>query len=330
MPSAETLLTIGFSTHHLEVIPFMREEMERHDVTVLEEPPTPGFAEMIEGRIPVEEYLLAVDSQFPLFDERMCRELQRLRKTGKAILQVEPYLETLLEIHELFASGKTLEDVLAVPKLREVYQKEREATGLLIAFYAASRGDAFRGVVEAVKRFARADAERLLLRERLRAAAIAPLAGHGKSLFIEAGYIHYPLFTFLRRFLDGTGRIRIRHLLEPAVRRHGGKRRNLGPGDVLTLHYSIHGRIDEPLGDILAARSLVYIRLIDKRELLPGDEPTPHCLDEARVNRVVDRLTFSDCQRLYRAMTREPAQDPWVVVSRELGLKREAASSPLP
>lgn len=321
MAGNDSTVTIGFSTHRIEVIPFMRREMEDHDITVLEEPPNQEFAEMLEGNIAVDDYLLGVDSQFPLFDRAMCMELKHQRRMGKTILQVEPYLEMLIEIHELFAAGKTPEDILPMPGLREVYLAEKNATGSLIAFYSASRTEAFPNVVDAVKRFARADAGRLLLRERLRAQAISSLATGGPSLFIEAGYIHYPLFIFLRRMPGNIRQIRVRFLLESAVRRHKGKRRNLGPGDLLTLHYSLHGNIEESLGDLLAARSLIYVRLIDKEELVAGEEEAPHSLDEARVNRLVDRLTFNDCARLYQALQSEPALDPWIVVSRDPGFE---------
>jgi len=50
--------------------------------------------------------------------------------------------------------------------------------------------DTFPKVVKAVKTFARSDARRLLLRDQLRARAIASMAGPGSSIFVEAGYIH--------------------------------------------------------------------------------------------------------------------------------------------
>ena len=87
--------------------------------------------------------------------------------------------------------------------------------------------DTFPKVVKAVKTFARSDARRLLLRDQLRARAIASMAGPGNSIFVEAGYIHYPLYQHLRRQMGSSWKIRVVFLLEPVIKRLQGKRRNL-------------------------------------------------------------------------------------------------------
>ena len=40
------MITIGFSSHRAEIIPFARQIMEQHQIIVLEEPPHPNFADM--------------------------------------------------------------------------------------------------------------------------------------------------------------------------------------------------------------------------------------------------------------------------------------------
>jgi hypothetical protein len=57
--------------------------------------------------------------------------------------------------------------------------------------------------------------------------------------------------------------------------------------------------VSENLADLLAARSLIYIKLLQKDELLPGDSDAPHSEDEVSVNRIVDRLSFEDCGVLF-------------------------------
>jgi len=54
------------------------------------------------------------------------------------------------------------------------------------------------------------------------------------------------------------------------------------------------------MADLLAARSLIYIKLIEKEELLPGESRTPHIEDEIEVNRLVDRLNFNQCRELFQ------------------------------
>jgi len=302
MAGPQGLVTVGLGSHHAEVLPFLREQMERHQTIVLEEPPVPGFQTMLRGHLSVDDYLLEVDSEFPQFDRLMCAILKEFHGRRRRIVQLEPYLERLIEIHELFAEGKLPVDVTDSARLRNIYEAERRATGALISYYTSSAKDPFPKVVEAVKKFARADAIRLLLRDRLRAHAIASAAASSQSIFVEAGYIHYPLTQFLRRQMGSSSRIRVVFLLEPVITRLGGKRRNLGPGDVLTLLYMLHRQPSRSLTDLLAARSLITIKLIKKEELLPGATAAPHVEDEIRINNMVDRLGFEDCEKLFNTI----------------------------
>lgn len=293
------MITVGFSSHHVEALPFAREQMERHQTIILEEPPSPGFGPMLEGLISLEDYLLELDSGFPEFDRRMHRLLVGFHRQGKRIIQVEPYLERLLQIHELFTGGATPDEILQRPDLGDVYLAERNATGALISFYGLSMKAPFGEVVEAVKRFARADAVRLVMREGLRARGIAQLVRPGEPTYVEAGYIHYPLYRFLRQELGRREEFRVVFLLEPVVKKLGGRRRNLGPGDILTLRYAFHISVPEERANLLAARSLIYIKLINKEELLPGKSEAPHSEDEVMVNRLVDSLDLPRCRDLF-------------------------------
>jgi hypothetical protein len=298
----DCLITIGFSAHHIEVLPFFRRQMERHRVIVLEEPPSANFSLMLDSRLSIDDYIMELDSQFPHFDRHMCELLREFHAEGRHILQVEPYLEMLLEIHQLFAAGKTKDDVMDLAGLREVYMAERNATGALLAYYASSTRAPFAQVVEAVKAFARADAKRLTFRERLRAQVIASLLQDAQSVFIEAGYIHFPLYTYLNRELGSHKihkKICVVHLLGPVIKSLSGRRRNLGPGDILTLHYAFHRDLKRVCADLLAARSLIYIKLIEKDELIPGASTAPHAEGEIRINAMVDRLSFEDCEMIF-------------------------------
>jgi hypothetical protein len=185
------------------------------------------------------------------------------------------------------------------PSLVAVYEAEKRATKTLLAYYEHSVKAPFDEVIAAVKAFARTDADRLVMREDLRAQAIGSLASVDADMYVEAGYIHYPLFRYLRRIIGRTHRIRVVYLLAPVVRRLNGRRRNMGPGDILTLHYALHGKLAKDTEDMLAARSLIYIKLLQKDELIPGTSDAPHSEDEVRVNQIVDRLSIEDCRTLF-------------------------------
>ena len=299
------MMTIGFSSHRVEALSFARSEMEKHQIIILEEPPNTHFYDMLDGRLAIHEYLMEIDSAFPEFDRRMCNILGEFHGKGWKIMQVEPYLEKLLNIHDLFAEGRPPEYVLNISGLKEVYKAEKRATGALIVYYSSSVRGNFDRVIDSVKNFARLDAERLTLRARLRATAIAAFVSGDKDIYIESGYIHYPLYFYLRRKLASTHNIRPVFLLQPIVKSLKGRRRNMGPGDLLTLHYSFDSIMKKDLADLLAARSLVYIKLIQKEEMLPGQSDAPHTHEEVKINRLVDKLEFEDCRKIFEKIRLE-------------------------
>ena len=294
------IVTIGFSSHRAEIMPFVRHEMERHQTIVLEDPSTPHFSAMLDGSLSVDDYLMEIDSGFPKFERLMCGLLRELHQKGHKIVQIEPYLEMLLTIHDLLAEGKTPEDIVKMPGLKAVYEVEKRAVGALIKYYARSMEADFDQVIQSVKDFARADAKRLDLRARLRAEAIAHMIQADEDIYIESGYIHYPLYFCLRRELPADQKIRVVFLLQPIIKRLKGRRRNMGPGDILTLHYSFHSGLDEDFANLLAARSLIYIKLIQKEEMLSGPSDAPHSEDEIVINRLVDFLSFEDCREIFK------------------------------
>jgi len=293
------MITIGFSSHHAEALPYARVQMEQHQLIVLEEAPSPSFLDMLNGRVPIDEYMMGLDLEFPGFEGRMCALLRELHSKGRQIIQVEPYLEILLQIHELLSDGKTPDDIVKDRRLESVYRAEKRATGTLLNYYTQSLRAPFDKVVKAVQEFAWADAERLIMREHLRAKAIAPLTSYGADIYVEAGYIHYCLYQYLKKALGRSEKIRVVYLLEPVIRSLKGKRRNMGPGDILTLRYAIHGGVAKDVANLMAARSLIYIKLLQKDELFPGDSDAPHSEDEVSVNRIVDSLSLEDCQVLF-------------------------------
>lgn len=273
--------------------------MRESDTIILEEPHTAGFIEMLRGEVAAEAYLLQVDASFPLFSKRLCLELQKLFVQGKRIVQVEPYLDCLVQIHEFFADGKTPEYVLSLDGLRDVYLAEKEATRALITFYTLSMKEDFRAVLDSVKVFAQRDAHRIRMRDFMRARAIAKLAATGERLFVEAGYIHYGLYHFLTKQIGQQLRVQPVFLLQPVVDGLKAKRRNIGPGDVLTLLYVLHNAIPADRADLLAARSLIAVQLVAKEELQP-DNSFPHCADDAMVNALVSCLDYERCHLLYK------------------------------
>jgi len=298
--SKQPLITIGFSSHRIEVISFARSLMENHDVIITEEAPNSRFKDMLDNKISIDKYLSEIDSGFPEFSRRMYKFLRRLYKKGKKILQIEPYIERLMEIHEMFLEKKEPSEVLKIPELKEVYGAEKKTTRALLHFYESSMSKSFVKIIGAVKNFAYADAERFRIRDQMRAKAISEILAEDKSVYVEAGAIHVYLEKALQRRVEKRRKIKTVFLLEPVVKKLTGKKHVIAPGDILTEHYIFRKRKNEDFENLLAARSLIYIQILEKEEMTPSEtEKTPHIKDEIRAIELVNKLTFRQCEEIY-------------------------------
>lgn len=292
--------TLVLANHRPETVPLATRLMARYDAVILEEPPDPRFRPMLSSQLTIDTYLEDQDLEYPEFSRLMAEGLRGLHRSGIHIYQIEPFIGHLLSIHERFADGQRPSDLPTGPDLELVYLAEHSATAALIDFYEVSIGASFEATVAAVKRFARADAERFALRDRLRAQAIADVLTQNGRTYIEAGQIHYPLWRDLRQRLPDGFPLKVNFLMSDLVRSMGDRTHLYGPGDLLTLLYRFHSQGKCYREDLLAARALIYSKLILKQELDgSGTPPYPHTRDELEVGAITARLSLADCCRLY-------------------------------
>ena len=237
------LFTVALSNHRTEIIPLAVAKMVRCETVVLEEPPEANFGAMLTGDVAIDDYVMGIDTEYPSFSRAMCRALRKLYDQGIRIVQVEPYLARLTEIHERLGEGARPEELRPDPRLWPVYQMERETTQTLMAFYKAFTVGDFNRMLAAVKRFARVDAQRFYMRDRLRAQKIAALAT-GKRIYVEAGQMHVGLVSLLRRRVKGWATVTADYLVSAALSSCARPKVLFGPGDVLTLLYIFNPRFD--------------------------------------------------------------------------------------
>jgi hypothetical protein len=297
-------LCLGFTSYRPETLPLARSAMEGSEALLLEEPQTPGFEEMLSGEMDIAKYLELNDYEFPDYTYRSCELIRDLHSRGVAVRQVDPFMDELIGIHEFFISGGEPDGIPSNTVTRQVYEAEREWTKRLLAFYKASRSGEFDRIVSSVKAFARADAQRGRLRDRMRAEKVTEILADFNSVYVEAGYIHIPLMPELLRRIPSDCRFTPAYLTEPVLLQLAGRRRLLGPGDLLTLIYAFRPDRKDSHCDLLAARSLVYNQVVIKEEMPPDHQGDyPHTRDEIEAIDLAASLGYEQCRELFHRLS---------------------------
>ena len=303
-------VALGLSMHRPEMTPIISDHMRRHEAIFLEEASDVGFESMLAGSLAVDDYLMQLDVAYPTFSKNMCHLLQELKAQGKQIFQVEPFLKILLGIHEFFAEGHHPGELQKNSIQYPVYLAERNATQALLAYYQTVMAGSFDDTIDAIIRFARMDAARFGLRDSLRAQEIAPMVKKYPSSYIEAGVMHYSLWHRLRQQLQGKSPVKVIFLADDALASLGLKGRLYGPGDQLTLMYIFHpGILATKREKLLAARSMIYSKIVEKGELSDNLNRFPHLLDELDCIRTTQRLSLEDCRRLFPLVRRASSSE---------------------
>jgi hypothetical protein len=305
-------ITVAFSPHRSEALSFAADTMRKHQAIVLEEPATPLLVGMLEDKVSIDAYLLEVDFEFPRFARKSCELLRELHLEGKKILQAEPFMERLGEIHDFFGEGGRPEGIQEGAPHHAVYREEHTWTAALLDYYQKSAGHDFDEIVSAVKAFARADASRGRLRDQLRAEEIVSMARPYESVYVEAGELHVPLLGELRRRIASQDLLKPVYLMGPVVKQLGGKGRALGPGDLLTLIYAFRPEYEGRRADLMAARNLIHVKILKKVEIEEGEDRFPHARDQIESNHLVEGLSYKECRGLFeeiRSFTTEEARE---------------------
>ena len=291
-------ITLGFTVFRPETTPFAARAMAGHGTIVLEEPATPGFEEMLRDELPIDEYLMLTDFEFPEYATAQCRTLQELHSAGAEILQVHPWMDELVGIHEFFASGNGPDDIPPGGRPRAVYDRERDWSAKLLAFYKAAGKRDFAAILEAVNDFAMADAARISDMDTDRAEALAGLLRDRGPAYVECGAIHHDMIGLMIRAL-GHGRVRAVHLMEEVCLARYGRRRLIPPGDLLTFRHLLGAPRDPAQEALLSARAVVYNRLMEKEETFESASDFPHMDAEAMVLQIVGGLGMEQCRELF-------------------------------
>lgn len=299
-----TQLTLGLCMHRPETLPLLTAAMKGHDAILVEDLPGVEFDAMLDGRMPIDDYLLEVDAEYPRFSRAFCELLRERKAAGVAVRAAEPFMEELTAIHFFLAEGGNPSQISPETQRGRVYAAEKAATGALIHYYDKAMTGRFREAVAAVQQFAKADAERFRLREEMRADGLAEAAAKYKSVFVEAGDIHYGLYPELRKRLPTSSRLIFQFVTGEIARSLWGRSHLYGPGDQLTLLYRFHPESRDRRADAWGARAIIYAKVLEKEETEGESEDFPHARSMVRTTRTVERLSITECNLLFPAIRR--------------------------
>ncbi len=306
------VITICYSTHRPEILSLMKPILDLHDIIILEEPSVPEFKKLMSEEIPLDEYVESGDFTFPTFQSLLYKTIINLTKTKPTeVHQIDPYLETLLNIHETFANGGSASD-LTSELHRQIYETEKTVTGVLLQYYHSVLKGKFEESIKRIVQFAREDAARIKLRDNLRARKTHSLLSSkmrpSSRIFIEAGYIHLWLFKALKKLVPNNIKLVLFFPACPIISFYLEKRHVYTPGDILTLSFLFGtNRRDKFL---LAARSLIFTKILLKHEIMPENKMHfPHTLDEIECVELVRRLSLDDCKKVFKTIKTAKSYD---------------------
>ena len=108
-------------------------------------------------------------------------------------------------------------------------------------------------------------------------------------------------------------------LADDTLKTLGIKGHLYGPGDQLTLLYIFHLNLAQPEREaLLAARALIYSKLIIKEELADDLNALPHLRDELACIQITRRLSLDDCRRLFPLVRRAGTTQAHQIVAKYL------------
>ena len=294
-------LTLCYSTHRPETLSLSARLMQDHELVILEEPRHDEFSGVLKGYISLHDHLLELDSGYPDFTLEQYTILRRLYKAGLDIRQTEPYLEHLLSLQYFLADDHNPDEIEENTVTHSVYTAEKNATGTLIDYYNAVRGDDFALVLESMNNFAKADAARFILRDTLRCEQLITHLDKNK-IFVEAGSIHIALYSLLRQKLPRNWNITIHSIDQEIIHLLNLKGSVFSPGDELTIDYMLNRRVSKKRWQELCSRALIYSKIIPKDEALSDERTFPHTRVEVNTINVVNRLSMTDCSEIFKRL----------------------------
>ncbi len=266
--------------------------------------------EFLQGSLPVDDALLELELDYPFFTRELLLCLRRLKENGKDILLVDPYQEIAVDIKVKLFLRKGLEKLEQDLTARYIAMIELSISKILQEYEKARKDGDFDKLVELTIRYAKFDAERIRFKTELRVRKIIEL--------INMKAVKFPLVVhthFLNRLIAQELQKRLGdkyEISEIDLYEIVQKRLNMAsfehPGRKLTEVFLLHRNITREELQLLAAKTLLFVTLYPKHELLPTPtEPFPMLKKDFEISKMLSNVSnIEECKNLYQRLTQKP------------------------
>ncbi len=293
-------LTVVLTPPRIEYLRHLEEISRGHDALIIEGPEVESFWEFLRGKIRVDEYLYDLELEYPEFTRELYLMAKRVNDCGVKVIPLDPYQTIAQEIKVAAIMGR-LKEHLKSPINKYVALIELSISRVLREYYMAMLARDFERLVDLTIRFARLDAERIRFRCELRARRLSELVRGNEirgRVAVHAYHLHDVFVKYLRNKIN-TAEISVVDLREEVAKRLG-VRLPPHPGRELTLSHVHRRRMSRDEEMLLAARSLIHVSMMPKRELRPSEENKyPHLKKDLEILTFVNSLDYEGCRRYY-------------------------------
>ncbi len=274
---------------------------------IIELPETETFREFLNGNLSVDEVLMDLELEYPLFTRELLLLCKRVYDKGINVIPLDPYQEIATNIKVKLFFRKGLNELDRDLTARYIAMLELNLGKIYQEYSKAYSKKDFDKLIEMTMKYAKIDAERMRFRTELRIRRIQEIINDlEKPIAIHTHFIN----RLLPRELEKRLNINVEVIdLYEIMLRNAGYEIIEHPGRKLTEKYLLHDVHNVEELKLLAAKTIILVSQYPLRELLPTDrEKYPLLKIDYEILRRIDKIdNIEELKRIYYEIIRKPA-----------------------
>ncbi len=290
-----------------EIIPDLEEVVKNFKTFIIEIPEISTFRDFLEDRVPVDEVLMDLELEYPLFTREFLLMCKRLYKNGIDILPLDPYQEIATNIKVKLFFRKGLEELDRDLTARYIAMIELNLGKVFQEYSRAFSRRDFDKLIETTMKYAKLDAERMRFRTELRIRKLCEIYSRlRKPVAVHTHFINRLLPREIERRLNVE--VEVIDLYKDIISKLGLEEFD-HPGRVLTEKYLLHDIHNVEELKILAAKTIILVSQYPPRELMPTrEERYPMLMKDYEIMKIIGKIDkLEDLKTIYEKMSRKPA-----------------------